>query len=152
MLRREGGEDAGEAGPARRPAPTLADLGTLLAASRDAGVPADLAVAGRVRDLDPGLELSAYRIVQEALTNVARHAPGATAQVTLRYLDGRLAMEIVNGSPGPGRVTGRPEPGGRGLLGMRERAALYGGAVHAAATAGGFKVAAVLPYDPPGGA
>lgn len=161
-----------EGDPALRPAPSLAEMGTLVKAARDAGVPADLAIAGRVRDLTPGLQLSAYRIVQESLTNVAKHAPGAETLVTLRYLDDHLALEIVNGPPeqaiavdggpadgGPtdrkrgqsdgkrGPASGRPVVGGHGLLGMRERANLYGGSLHASATSRGFKVVATLPYD-----
>ena len=144
-LRRDG-EDA----PARRPAPSLAEIGTLLTAARDAGVPADLAVTGTVRELTRGLHLSAYRIVQESLTNVAKHAPGAATLVTLRYLDDHLALEIVNGPSERPRAHGRPVQGGRGLLGMRERAELYGGDLRTSATAGGFKVTAALPYDLPG--
>jgi signal transduction histidine kinase len=145
ILRREGDRTAG--GPSLRPVPSLAEMGALLAAARDAGVPADLTVTGRVRDLGSGLELSAYRIVQESLTNVARHAPGAATRVTLRYLDDHLALEVVNGPPKRAHVAGRPATGGRGLLGMRERAELYGGGLEASATAGGFTVMAALPHD-----
>jgi signal transduction histidine kinase len=141
VLRREG-----DAGPSLRPVPSLAEVGVLLAAARDAGVPADLTVTGRVRELGPGRELSAYRIIQESLTNVARHAPGAATRVTLRYLDGRLAVEVVNG---PSVRAGRPAAGGRGLLGMRERAELYGGRLDASPAAGGFTVTAVLPDEEP---
>jgi signal transduction histidine kinase len=147
-----------EGDPDRRPAPSLAAIGTLLKRARDAGVPTDLVIAGRVRDLTPGLQLSAYRIVQESLTNVAKHAPGAATLVTLRYLDDHLALEVVNGRPeeasaasgpaaaGRGPERGRPVTGGRGLLGMRERAELYDGDLHASATSNGFKVTAALPY------
>jgi signal transduction histidine kinase len=140
-LRREGDGE-----PSLRPVPSLAEVGTLLAAARDAGVPADLTVTGRVRDLGPGRELSAYRIIQESLTNVARHAPGAATRVTLRYLDDRLALEVVNGPP---ERAGRPAAGGRGVLGMRERAELYGGSLDASHTAGGFRVTAALPDEEP---
>lgn len=153
-LRRDDKDD-----PDRRPAPSLAEIGTLLKGARDAGVPADLVIAGRVRDLTPGLQLSAYRIVQESLTNVAKHAPGAATLVTLRYLEDHLALEVVNGPPqeasaasgraaaGRGPARGRPVAGGRGLPGMRERAELYDGDLHASATSGGFRVTAALPYD-----
>jgi signal transduction histidine kinase len=148
-----------EADPDRRPAPSLAEIGTLLKRARDAGVPADLVIAGTVRDLTPGLQLSAYRIVQESLTNVAKHAPGAPTLVTLRYLEDHLAVEVVNGRPvaanaagGPaaakrGPARGGPLAGGRGLLGMRERAGLYAGDLHTSATPDGFKVTAALPYE-----
>jgi signal transduction histidine kinase len=142
VLRRDG-----DSGPALRPAPSLAGLGDLVAAAGDT---VRLSVAGRVRDLTPGLELSAYRIVQESLTNVARHAPGAEATVTLTYLDDHLVLEIVNGPSA--RAGGPQSPGGsvrrvgRGLPGMCERTALYGGELQAAATPDGFKVTATLPY------
>jgi signal transduction histidine kinase len=144
MLRRDSGEDAD-----RRPAPGLAELDGLLATAGKAGVAVDLAVVGDVRRLTPGLELSVYRIVQESLTNVARHAPGAPTLVTLCYGSDRLQLEVVN-EPSP--VAGDPPAGGggRGLLGMRERAELYGGRLRAAArAAGGFSVTATLPYDGP---
>lgn len=142
---RKDGHDAADA-PSRRPAPSLTQVEALLATAREAGVRADLAVTRPVRDVSPGLQLSAYRIIQESLTNVARHAPGARALVTLRYLDDHLAVEVVNGSPAQGRRS-RPCTGGRGLLGMRERAASYGGAFEAAPSGDGFRVAATLPYD-----
>ena len=138
----------GDGGPDRRPAPSLAEMGALLAAARDAGVPADLAVTGRMRDLSPGVQLSAYRIIQESLTNVAKHAPGAATFVTVRYLDDHLALEVANGPSARAATTGgRPVRGGRGLLGMRERAELYGGDLRTSATAGGFTVTAALPYE-----
>jgi signal transduction histidine kinase len=96
ILRRAG--DRAADGPPRRPVPSLAEIGALLTAARDAGVPVDLTVTGRVRHLGSGLELSAYRIVQESLTNVARHAPGAATRVRLRYLNDQLILEIVNGA------------------------------------------------------
>ncbi|MFL6077608.1 MAG: sensor histidine kinase [Mycobacteriales bacterium] len=144
MLRREAGEEAD-----RRPAPGLAELDGLLATAGKAGVAVGLAVTGDVRRLTPGLELSVYRIVQESLTNVARHAPGAPTLVTLCYDPDRLRLEVVN-EPSP--LAGDPpvpgSGGGRGLLGMRERAELYGGRLCAAArVAGGFAVTATLPYD-----
>ncbi|GLY85778.1 sensor histidine kinase [Actinoallomurus iriomotensis] len=144
--------------PGRRPAPSLAELGSLLKAARDAGTPADLAVIGPERDLSPGLQLSAYRIVQESLTNVLKHAPGARTFVTLRYQTDHLALRVVNGPPPQGNATAvirtavaRPGTGGRGVPGMRERAELYGGRLHARAASGGFAVAATLPYDDRGG-
>jgi signal transduction histidine kinase len=121
-------EQAGD--PARRPSPTLRELETLLDAARTAGVPADLTVEGGPRALSPGVELSCYRIIDEALTNVARHAPGAPTQVVLRYRPGGLDIEVANGPPPGGSQPAAPRPasGGRGVRGMRERAELYGGA------------------------
>ena len=144
-LRRDGESEAD--GPTREPVPSLTEIRDLLATARGTGVRADLEVIGRPRDLSSGLQVSAFRIVQESLTNVARHAPGAAALVTLRYLDDRLAVEIVNGPSTRPRRGGRPAAGGRGILGMRERAESYGGDLHTSATTDGFRVAAVLPYD-----
>ena len=144
MLRTDSGDD-----PARRPAPTLAELDTLLATTRAAGVPADLAVDGPVRDLSPGLQLSAYRIVQESLTNVAKHAPGAAALVRLHYTDTHLCIDVVN-QPSAMVPAAAPTPGGRGVLGMHERAQLYGGSLRAASLPDGrFQVTAALPYHNP---
>jgi signal transduction histidine kinase len=139
-------EPAGE--PARRPSPTLAGLGTLLDSARAGGVPAELAVEGRPRALSPGVELCCYRIIDEALTNVARHAPGAPARVVLRYRPGGLDIEVANGpSPGGARPAApRPASGGRGMRGMRERAELYGGRLDAGpCPGGGFAVTAAIP-------
>ena len=141
-----------EDGPARRPAPTLAELDTLLAAARTAGVPADLAIIGPVRNLTPGLEVSVYRIVQESLTNVTKHAPGAPTRVSLQYRDDHLDLSIVN-APSPLVASnryddgGRHSVGGRGLRGIRERAELYDGSFDASTKpGGGFAVRAKLPY------
>lgn len=135
---------------ARLPAPSLRELDSLLATTRAAGVPATLATHGAARPLSPGLELSAYRIIQEALTNVARHAPGAVTSVALRYQPGQLCVEVINGPPpGAAAAAGRgPQPGGRGLRGMRERVELYRGTLRAGpAAGGGFAVTAAIPYD-----
>ena len=128
------------------PAPTLAEVDALAAAARVAGVPVELAVDGPSRPLSPGAELSGYRIVSEALANVARHAPGAATSVTLRYQEDSLEIEVRNAAPAhPPRHTA--PAGGRGIQGMRERAELYGGALTAGPPpAGGFAVTAVIPY------
>ena len=156
------------------PAPTLAGLDALIASAGQAGVPAELAVEGQPRILSPGAELSGYRIVSEALANVARHAPGATARVVLRYAAERLEITIKNTAaphghhrpaaaparPGAGarpeagaRPGAGPQPGlGLGVRGMRERAGLYGGTLDAGPCQdGGFLVTAVLPYGPAAG-
>ena len=111
-------------------------------------MPAELAVEGCPRALSPGVELSCYRIIDEALTNVARHAPGAPARVVLRYRPGGLDIEVANGpSPGgPRPAAPRPASGGRGVRGMRERAELYGGRLDAGPRpGGGFAVTAAIP-------
>jgi signal transduction histidine kinase len=140
-------EPAGGAGVP--PAPTLAELDTLIVTTRAAGVPAELATAGCPRPLSPGAELSCYRIVSEALANVAKHAPGAAARVTLRYGAQALEIEVRNSAPPHGhRLPADPASGrGLGVRGMRERAELYGGALAAGPSpGGGFTVTATVPF------
>ncbi|MGY0485718.1 sensor histidine kinase [Streptomyces sp. WG-D5] len=126
------------------PQPTLADLDRLLENVRDAGLAATKTVTGAPRELPPGVELSAYRIVQEALSNTLRHAPGADAAVEVAYVLGGLGLRVVNG-PSTGLV--KPSPGaGHGITGMRERVSMLGGEMTAAATAnGGYEVAVFVP-------
>ncbi|WP_031077692.1 histidine kinase [Streptomyces sp. NRRL S-118] len=126
------------------PQPTLADLDGLVANVRDAGLAVEATVTGAVRELPQGVELSAYRIIQEALSNVLRHAPGASAKVEVSYVLGGLGLRIVNG-PAKGLV--KPSPGaGHGITGMRERVAMLDGGMTAEATAdGGYEVAVFLP-------
>lgn len=124
------------------PQPTLADVGGLVAQVRDAGVDVELRIEGERRLLPPGLELSAFRIVQEALTNVLKHAGGAHALVALRFQPAELEIEVRD-EGGSGRP---PGPGtGHGLLGIRERVALHGGRVDAGPTNDGYAVRAWLP-------
>ncbi|MGC9378285.1 sensor histidine kinase [Streptomyces sp. MH13] len=128
------------------PQPTLADLDSLLANVRDAGLSVDKTVTGAVRELSPGVELSAYRIVQEALSNSLRHAPGATARVEVSYVLGGLGLRIVNG-PVPELSLVKPSPGaGHGITGMRERVSMLNGEMTAGPTDdGGYEVAVFLP-------
>ena len=128
----------------RQPQPGLRQLTELLDATRDAsGAGARLIVRGRLPGLDPGVELAAYRIVQEALTNARRHAPGAAVDVELHHAGHTLAVRIRDNGPGPPAVVPN---GGHGLAGMRERAAAVGGEVRTgAAPGGGFLVTATLP-------
>jgi signal transduction histidine kinase len=126
----------------RHPQPGLAQLGALIDEARDAsGSVVRLIVSGPVARLDPGVELAAYRIVQEALTNARRHAPGAAVDVELRYDGDLLRLRIRDNGPGPAaRRTGH------GLLGMRERAAAAGGSLRTGdAPGGGFRIEAQLP-------
>ncbi|MZD09327.1 two-component sensor histidine kinase [Streptomyces sp. SID5785] len=126
------------------PQPTLADLDRLVENVRDAGLTVERTVTGAVRELPPGVELSAYRIVQEALSNVLRHAPGAPAAVEVAYVLGGLGLRVVNGPPD--RLA-KPSPGaGHGVTGMRERVAMLGGEITAGATDdGGYEVAVFVP-------
>lgn len=122
------------------PAPGLGDLGRLAEATRDAGIAVDLRTAGEPRPLPPDVDLSAYRIVQEAVTNVVRHAGTDRCRVTIGYGDGELAVEIED--DGHGGVVGA----GYGLAGMRERVALLRGEFAAGPRpGGGFRVAARFP-------
>lgn len=136
-------EDPGA--PARAPMPTLDRLGELLDRVRAGGLPVDLAVEGTARPLPPGVELCAYRVVQEALTNALRHAGPARARVQLRYGAHELTVRVTDDGEGvnPARV---PTGGGHGLIGMRERAKLYGGSVTVGPRSeGGYEVRLTLP-------
>jgi signal transduction histidine kinase len=148
----------------RQPQPGLRQLNELLDAAREAsGTGTRLILHGAPVTLDPGVELAAYRIIQEALTNARRHAPGAAVDVELHYADDRLQLLIRDNGPGPPAAPADaappgavgPDPaglgggrldGGHGLLGMRERAAAVGGELSTgAAVGGGFLVYATLP-------
>ncbi|MEV3924672.1 sensor histidine kinase [Actinomadura coerulea] len=140
-------EDAG-AEPTRRPQPGLQELLDLVDQTRETGAAGvRLIVGGHVAALDPGLELAAYRIVQEALTNARRHAPGAAVDVELDYAPDALRVSVRDNGPGPGPGGGPGAgPAGHGLLGMRERAAAVGGDLRTGpGPAGGFLVEATLP-------
>ncbi|MER7838231.1 sensor histidine kinase [Streptomyces sp. NPDC096040] len=143
-------EDApDDAGPGpHSPQPTLDRLDTLVENTRAAGLTVTSRIVGERRPLPPGVELSAYRIVQEALSNVLRHAPGATARVEIEYMSYGLLVGVGNTRPT------RPAPAspgaGHGLLGMRERAAMLGGALTAERRPdGGYQVFARLPATTP---
>jgi signal transduction histidine kinase len=130
------------------PVPGLADLDRLVADTAVAGVAAEVDVEGEIRPLLPAADLSAYRIVQEALTNVVRHAGPTHARVRIGYRPAELSIEVTD--DGPRGQAPRPiarAGGGHGLIGMRERAALFGGKVEAGPYAGGFRVRATLPVD-----
>jgi signal transduction histidine kinase len=140
-------EDVGDAAGDRHPQPGLSQLAVLIDSARElSGAGARLIVSGPVAPFDPGVELAAYRIVQEALTNARRHAPGTAVDVELRYDDDTLRLRVRDNGPGPPDA---PRPDGHGLLGMRERAAAAGGSLRTGmAAGGGFLVEAVLPAKP----
>ncbi|HEX3922265.1 MAG TPA: sensor histidine kinase [Streptosporangiaceae bacterium] len=148
-------EDAGGAA-ARHPQPGLPQLAELIDAAREtSGAGARLIVSGPVAAFDPSVELAAYRIVQEALTNARRHAPGTAVDVELRYGEGTLLLQVRDNGPGPpaGHPAGNGQNGagspGHGLTGMRERATAAGGSLRTAtAPGGGFLVEATLPAKP----
>lgn len=122
------------------PAPGLARLSELLDPARAAGLQVQCTLVGDVADLPPGVDLTAYRIVQEAVTNVLRHAHARRVECTVEYRDDVLELRVTDDGGG-----GPTDAGGHGLVGMRERAALYGGIVEAGPVRGGFEVHAVLP-------
>jgi signal transduction histidine kinase len=132
-------------GDERNPQPALHDLGPLLEHAQSAGVDVELSVTGAPRPLAAGVELSAYRIVQEAVTNVIKHSGSDRASVEVRYGTDRLELEIVDQG---GAVAPDALRSGHGLVGMRERVALFGGSLEAGPLNGrGYRVAATLPYN-----
>jgi signal transduction histidine kinase len=149
---RTGGQDT-------TPQPGLADLDTLLDSARSGGVSVTATRSGNPVPLPAGVDLSAYRIVQEALSNAMRHAPGSQVQLYLAYRPDALTLEIFNDASlravpvlvasGERAAEGGAGGGGHGLVGMRERATMLGGSLDAGPTGdGGFRVAAVLPVSP----
>ncbi|MCX5329209.1 MULTISPECIES: sensor histidine kinase [unclassified Streptomyces] len=157
----QSGEDTDEDAPADAvtdlsPQPGLDRLGQLVDRVSFAGLPVEVRVSGEPRPLPQGIDVTAYRIVQEALTNALRHGDGGKAEVTVRYADHALRVEVLN--TGPSVLTGAPparatrshrEGTGRGLLGLRERVAVYGGDLDARRRlGGGYRVRARIPLDP----
>jgi signal transduction histidine kinase len=129
--------------PLLGPPPGIANLELLLVKVREAGLPVELVVEGDPQPLPPGVDLSAYRIVQEALTNALKYAGPAHARVLVRFRPGALELEVVD--DGAGNI-GEGTPGGHGLIGMRERVALFGGELDAGpGREGGYRVCARLP-------
>ncbi|KUN24906.1 histidine kinase [Streptomyces antibioticus] len=130
---------------ALEPQPGLAQLDALIVRVRAAGTPVGIAVSLPPEPLPPGVDLTAYRVVQEALTNTIKHAPGAEASVTIGYGDDRLEIEVVD--TGAVHAAAPADGNGRGLIGLRERLAVYGGELTAGPTlAGGYRVRALVPW------
>ncbi len=132
------------------PQPGLGGLDALVAQARDSGLEVELVTEGEPASLPAGIDLSAYRIVQEALTNTLKHAGPVRTRVAVRYGAGELQLEIADdGAPGRPAANGGAGGDGQGLLGMRERVALYGGELRAGRRPeGGFVVRATLPLAP----
>ena len=127
------------------PQPGLEHVVTLAEQFTDVGLPVEVNVAGEPRKLPTSLDVSAYRIVQEALTNALKHAGPARARVAISYLADKLELDIIDDGQGPGDG-GLHAGGGRGLIGMRERVSLFGGELEVGPAAkGGFRVHASLP-------
>jgi signal transduction histidine kinase len=133
----------------RDPQPGLGNLDELLERARAAGLRVEVTIEGEPHPLSQSADLSAYRIVQEALTNVVKHAGRADTTVTLGYRADALELTIADrGNAAPSPSTGAGNAGGHGLIGMRERAALFGGTLRAGPRGDrGFEVRALLPYD-----
>jgi signal transduction histidine kinase len=141
------------------PQPGLGRLGQLVDRISFAGLPVEVRISGEPRRLPEGIDVTAYRIIQEALTNALKHGDGGKAEVTVRYADHALRVEVLN--TGPSVLTGGasapsvPVPrhrkgAGRGLLGLRERVAVYGGDLDARRRlGGGYRVRARIPLDRP---
>ncbi|MGI8329282.1 sensor histidine kinase [Actinomadura scrupuli] len=128
------------------PQPGLSRLGTLVDRVAFAGLPIEVTINGKPRPLPTGIDVTAYRVVQEALTNALKHAPGSRAEVIIAYGTRNLRLEVLNtGSNAPAK-----QGEGRGLIGLRERVALYGGDLDARRRfGGGYRVRARIPLDRP---
>jgi signal transduction histidine kinase len=136
-------------GPAITPQPGLDGLDALLDSARSGGVSVTAEVSGTPVPLPEGVDLSAYRILQEALSNAMRHAPGSRVAVRITYYGDRVELDVRNDSgTGPNGKGGADMAGGHGIIGMRERAAMLGGTLFAGPANGGFRVQAVLPVSP----
>jgi signal transduction histidine kinase len=135
-----------EGGPALAPQPSLSRIDTLVAHARETGLPVDLEIEGEPVPLPAGVDLTAYRLVQEGLTNTIKHASAKHADVRVRYDGDHVEIEVSDDGR---RVDGRPPSTARhGLVGMRERVAIYGGELEAGARAeGGYRLRARLPVE-----
>ena len=131
-----------EEAPALAPQPSLEHLEQLLSTTREAGLPVELTIEGTPAELPPALDTTAYRIVQEALTNAVKHANADRAEVLVRYGNGTVELVVSD----DGRGNGDGGGSGHGLVGMRERVSVYGGELEAGPQAGGgFRLRATLP-------
>ncbi|MCZ7431637.1 sensor histidine kinase [Streptomyces sp. WMMC1477] len=129
--------------------PRLGGLEQLVGQSRAAGMAVELSVEGEVRSYGPQVEQTAFRVVQEALTNVHKHAAGAATRVRLAHRDAEVAVQVENAAPAAGVVDAGLPSGGNGLVGMRERVTALGGVFVSGPTdSGGFRVSAVIPEGP----
>ncbi|MFI6352894.1 sensor histidine kinase [Streptomyces sp. NPDC050743] len=144
------------------PQPSLSQLGTLVDRIAFAGLPVEVRISGEPRPLAPGIDVTAYRIIQEGLTNALKYGDGGTATVTVRYADGSLRVEVLNSGPSvlsadsasrgarPSAHEHRDDGAGRGLIGLRERVAVYGGRFDARRRiGGGYRVRARIPLERP---
>jgi len=133
-----------EEAPALAPQPSLEQLERLVEQTRDAGLPVELRIEGAPKQLPTGVDLTAYRLVQEGLTNAIKHARAQRAEVVVRYSDGHVELTVSDDGPGGGDG----DKGGHGLVGMRERVSVYGGELEAGPRPeGGYRLRARLPVE-----
>jgi signal transduction histidine kinase len=133
-----------EEAPALAPQPSLEHLDKLVAHTREAGLPVELRIEGTPTQLPAGVDLTAYRLVQEGLTNAIKHARAQHAEVIVRYGDGDVELTVSDDGAGGGDA----KSGGHGLVGMRERVSVYGGELEAGPlVGGGFRLRARLPLS-----
>jgi len=131
-----------EEAPALAPQPSLEHLDRLVESAREAGLPVELRVEGEAVQLPAGVDLTAYRLVQEGLTNALKHAAATRAEVLVHYSDGHIEVVVSDDGDGAGSGDG----GGHGLVGMRERVSVYGGELDAGPRpGGGYRLRARLP-------
>jgi signal transduction histidine kinase len=131
-----------EEAPALAPQPSLEHLDRLIEQVREAGLGVQVRIEGTPAQLPPGVDLTAYRLIQEGLTNALKHAQASRASVLVRYGDGEVELVVSDN----GRGDGDAQAGGHGLIGMRERASVYGGELEAGPRAeGGYALRARLP-------
>ena len=136
--------------PGTGPQPGLGEIDRLVANVRDAGLPVELSIEGSACCLPGGMDLAAYRIVQEALTNSVKHGGKASARVSVRYSDDHIEIEVVDDGRGAAaQLLSARDGGGHGLIGMRERVGLFGGVLEAGPVlTGGYRVYARMPLEP----
>jgi signal transduction histidine kinase len=137
-----------EEGPALAPRPSLSRVDKLVAQARETGLPVDLEIQGEPVPLPAGVDLTAYRLVQEGLTNAIKHAAARHAEVRVRYGD-YVEIEVCDDGRGTDARDSASSGGGHGLVGMRERVSIYGGELEAGPRpGGGFRLRARLPVAP----
>jgi signal transduction histidine kinase len=152
----DGSDEDGSDRTGLAPQPSLSRLSPLIDRISFAGLPVNVRISGEPRPLPTGIDVTAYRIVQEALTNALKHAAGGKAEVTIRYAERSLRIEVLNTGPsvltgdGTGtRATASNRGAGRGLTGLRQRVIVYGGHLDARRRlGGGYRVRARIPVDP----
>jgi signal transduction histidine kinase len=133
-----------EEAPALAPQPSLVQIEKLVEHTREAGLPVELKIEGEAVELPAGIDLTAYRLVQEGLTNAMKHAQAQRAEVVIRYGDDDVEVSVTDDGLGGGDGDG----GGHGLVGMRERVSVYGGELEAGPRpGGGFRLRARLPFS-----